>query len=241
MIRNYYRLTFLFLLANHALYAQTDSMQQSLFNQIYAAAEQAYGIDQELINGPLFENSNQDVTGIPYLLNYYTDQGSLIYRGKQYSNQNLRYDLYHQQLLLIYLFDEVEYKLHLQKEFVTEFKIEDKKFINEAFGTKGDGKFYQVIGEDFPIRILYYWQKGLNNVTVNNPDKKTYSPEQKETFILINNSLESFNGNRSFTRKLASKRKPAIKEYLRKNHMRVKHASDNEMKLLIEFINVTDN
>ena len=39
-------------------------------------------------------------------------------------------------LLLIYLFDSVEYKLHLQKEFITEFKIENKKFINEAFGAK---------------------------------------------------------------------------------------------------------
>ncbi len=51
-----------------------------------------------------------------------------------------------------------------------------------------------------------------------------YSSEQKETFILFNNKLLSFKGNRSFTRKFSSKSKTAIKKYLRKNKIKVKHA-----------------
>lgn len=240
MIRKYFSLILFLLLANHALIAQMDSSQQLLFNQIFSTAEKEYGIDQELINGPLYENRNQDVTGLPYLLNYYTNQGSVVYRGKQYSNLNLRYDIYDQQVLLIYLFDNVEYKLHLQKEFITEFNIENRTFINEAFGADEDAKFYQVIGEDFPIRVLYYWQKGQSNVYVNNTDIKMFSPEQKETFILFNNKLVRFKGNMSFTRQLKSKSKTATKEYLRKNNIKVTHANDYEMELLIEFINTLD-
>ena len=100
-----------------------------------------------------------------------------------------------------------------------------------------DAKFYQVIGEDLPIKILYFWEKDLSNLYANNPDIKVFSPEQKETFILLNNKLVSFNGNRSFTRKFSSKRKTAIKEYFRKNKIKVKLASDHEMERLIEFIN----
>ena len=224
-----------------AVNAQMDSSQQLLFNQIFSAAEKEYGIDQELVNGPLFGIENQNINGLPYLFNYYTNQGNVIYRGRQYSNLNLRYDIYNQQVLLIYLFDNVEYELHLIKEFITEFKIENRKFINDAFGADEDAKFYQVIGKDFPIRILYFWQKGLSNVYVNNPDIKMFSPEQKETFILFNNKLLSFNGNSSFTRQFSSKSKAPIKKYLRKNRTKVKQANDYEMELLIEFINTFDN
>ena len=241
MIRNYFCLILFLLLSNNSVNAQEDSSQQLLFNQIYSAAEKEYGIDQGLVNGPLFENENQNINGLPYLLNYYSNQGNVVYREKQYSNLNLRYDIFNQQVLLIYLFDNVEYELHLQKEFITEFNIENRKFINDAFGADEDAKFYQVIGKDFPIRILYFWQKGLSNVYVNNPDIKMFSPEQKETFILFNNKLVSYTGNRSFTRALTSESKPAIKEFLRKNNTSVKQANDYEMELLIEFINTLAN
>jgi len=241
MIRNYFNFILFLFFANYAVNAQMDSSQQLLFNQIFSAAEKEYGIDQELVNGPLFENENQNINGLPYLLNYYTNQGNVIYRGKQYSNLNLRYDIYNQQVLLIYLFDNVEYEVHLEKEFITEFNIENRKFINDAFGADKDAKFYQVIGKDFSIKILYFWQKGLSNVYVNNPDIKMFSPEQKETFILFNNKLVSFNGNSSFTRQFSSKSKAAIKKYLRKSKTKVKQANDYEMELLIEFINTLDN
>jgi hypothetical protein len=241
MIRDYFSLILFLLLANNAINAQVDSSQQFLFNQIYSAAEKEYGIHQELINGLLFENKNQDAIGHPYFLDYYSNQGSVIYRGKQYSKLNLRYDIYDQKVLLIYLFNNVEYKLHLQKEFITEFTVENNRFINEAFGANEDAKFYQVIGEDFPVKLLYFWEKDLSNSYANNSDIKIFSSEQKEKFILFNSERVSFNGNRSFTSKFNSKRKTAIKEYFRKNKIKVKHANYDEMELLIEFINTLDN
>jgi len=240
MIRNYFSLILFLSLANNAVNAQVDSSQQVLFNQIYSAAEKEYGINQELINGLLFENKNQDAIGHPYFLNYYSNQGSVIYRGKHYSNLNLRYDIHDQQVLLIYVFDSVEYKLHLQKEFITEFTIENKKFISEAFGASEDAIFYQVIGEGFPIEILRFWEKGLSNIYANNSDEKMFS-ENNETFILFNNKLVSFNGNRSFTQKFSSRSKTAIRKFFRKNKTKVKHANDFEMELLVEFINTLDN
>jgi hypothetical protein len=236
MIRNYFSLILFLLLANNAIDAQVDSSQQLLFNQIFSAAEKEYGIDQELINGFLIEDKNQDAIGHPYLLNYNSYQGSLIYRGKQYSDLLLRYDIFDQRVLLIYLYNDIEYKLHLHKEFITEFNIGNKKFINEAFGAHEDEKFYQVIGEDFPIKILRFWEKGLSNIYANNSDTKMYS-EKKETFILFNNKMLSFKGNRSFTQKFSSNSKTAIRKYLRKNNTKVRNAKDDEMGLLIEFIN----
>ncbi len=241
MIRIYFCLILVLLLSNYGLNAQVDSSEQLLFKKIFLAAEKEYGINQELINGPLYENESQNINGNPYLLSYYTNQGGVVYRGKPYSNLNLRYDIYNQQLLLIYLFDNLEYKLHLQKEFITEFSIENRKFIHEAFGGDGDAKFYQVIGNNFPIKMLYFLQKGLSNEYANNPDIKMFSPEQKETFILRNNELLGFKGNNSFIRQFSSQSKATIKKYLRNKNLKIKQAKDYEMELLIEFINNIEN
>lgn len=237
MIRIYTSLLLFILFANSALKAQLDGSKQSLFNQIYLAAEKEYGINQELINGFLFENKYQDAVGHPYLLNYYSDQGSVIYRGMRYSNLSLRYNLYDQQVLLIYISNGVEYKLHLLNEFISEFKIENKKFINKGFDDNENKKFYQVIGEDYPINVLYFWQKGLSDLYISNSDIKKFSSGQKETFILMYDKLISFNGNSSFARKFSSKSKPEIKKYIRKNNIKVKQANDQKMELLMEFIN----
>ena len=236
MNRIYFNLVLSLLLACNVINAQEDSSQQVLFNRIYSAAETEYGIHQELLNGILFEEKNQDAIGHPYLLNYFSNQGRLIYRGKQYSNLFLRYDIYDQQVLLIYPYNNIKYKLYLPKEFITGFTIGNKKFINEAYGTDEDAKFYQLIGEDLPIKVFRYWKKGLTNRYANNSGTKMFS-ENKETYILLNNELHAFKGNRSFTRRFSSNSRTAIRKYFRKNKTRVKHADDDEMEQLVEFIN----
>lgn len=240
MFKNYFKVTILLFLTNSALHAQAYSTQQELFKQIYSTSENEYGIDQELINGLLFENKNQDAGGHPYFLDYYTNQGKVIYRGKQYSNLFLRYDIYHQQVLLIYYFDNAEYKLYLQNEFINEFNIGNKKFIQETFDANEDPRFYQVIGENSSLKILYYWEKFLSDLRSNDSDKRMFSSEQKKTFLLLNTNLISYKGNNSFTRQFSSRRKTAIKKYFRVNKMNVKKAKDSEMELLIEFINTLE-
>ena len=69
-------------IASSALHAQADSSQHILFAKIHSAAEEEYGIHHELVNGALFEDKYQDVIGHPYYLNYFSDKGSLVYRGK---------------------------------------------------------------------------------------------------------------------------------------------------------------
>lgn len=240
MIIDFLKWTLLLLLPAHGIHAQADSSPQGLFNQIYLAAEKEYGIPQELINGLLFEAKHEGARGHPYFLEYYSNQGSVIYRGKRYSNLNLRYDLYDQQLLLIYVIDHVEHKVYLQKEFITGFTVENKPFIKESFAADEEAKFYQVFGEDLPTKVLYFWKKGLSKLYANNSDKKMFS-EQRETYLLIENELLSFTGNRSFVRKFSPERTKAIKQYLRLTKTKVNLADDEAMERLLKFINSSGN
>lgn len=236
MIRCLLCIVSLFLISVHALHAQEDNRQQILYNQIYAAAEQEYGMHQELINGQLYKAKNENVIGDPYFLNFYSNDRSVVYRGKHFENLKLRYDIFDQEILLIYLFNNTEYKLYLQKELITNFTFENKTFINRAYGAKEDTRFYQVIGQDFQVKVLYYWTKGIANVNFNNPDIKYFTPKQKETYLLFDNELIGFNRNRSFAGRFSVEHKKAIKKYLRQNKVKVNLATDSEMELLVEYI-----
>ncbi len=236
MSRNYLTWTVLLSAATCAINAQVDSSQQAIFEEIYSAAEQAYGMNQELLNGVLQERVNHDALGHPYFLDYYTDQGSVIYRGKQYAGLSLRYDIYDQQLLLIHLHDGVEDKLWLHEEFITEFTIENKRFIRDTLGGLKEPRFYQVIGLDYPLKVFYYWEKGLTKVNAGNSEKTMFE-ERRESYILVDNKLVGFKGNRSFTGRFPTSFKKSIKEYLRKNTTKVKRASDAAMEHLVEYIN----
>jgi hypothetical protein len=235
-IRNYLIWMILLSAASCALNAQVDRSQQAVFNQIYLAAEGEYGMPQELTNGVLLVSKNQEAIGHPYYLDYYTNQGSVIYRGKPYANLNLRYDLFDQQLLLIYLYDGVEYKLWLHKEFIAEFTVENKRFIHELLGDAKEPRFYQVIGESLPVKVLYFWEKSLSKVNAGNSEKSMFE-ERKERYILRDNELVSFKGNRSFAGRFPSDINKAIKKHIRKHSMKVKNATDAEMELLVEYIN----
>lgn len=236
MIRSLLCLVCVFLITVHALHAQSDNKQQILYNQIYAAAEHESGMHQELINGQLYEAKNTNVIGDPYFLNYYSNDRSIVYRGKQFENLKLRYDIFDQEILLIYLFNNTEYKLYLQKELITNFTFENKVFINRAYGASGDTRYYQVIGEDFKIQVLYYWTKGVANVNFNNPDIKQFTEKQKETYLLIDNERIGFKRNRSFAGRFSPAHKKAIKKYLRQHKIKVNIATDNEMEQLVEYI-----
>jgi hypothetical protein len=236
MSRKYLRWILLLSAATYALNAQVDGSQQVIFKEIYSAAERAYGMNQELLNGVLLESKNQDALGHPYFQDFYTNQGSVTYRGRRYANLNLRYDIFDQQLLLIYLHDGVEYQLWLHKEFITEFSVENKRFIYETLGAVKEPKFYQVIGEGHPVKVLYYWEKRLTKVNAGNSERTMFE-ERRESYILVDNELVGFKGNRSFAGRLPMSFKKSIKEYLRKNATKVKRASDDEMEHLVEYIN----
>ena len=241
MVRIFLILLVLLFIAGSGVNGQENNARELAFNQLYTAAETEYGIHQELVHGFLYEDKNPGVLGHPFLLDYYSNQGSVVYRGTYYANLSLRYDIHDQQLILIYPFDGVEYTLLLEKAFVNQFTIENKKFKKGAFGSEDDERYYQVIGDDSPAKMLLYWKKGIANVNVNNPDIKRYTLNPKETYLLFENERVGFSGNRSLIRAFASHKKAAVRDYIRRNKMRIKQVTDSELEQLIAFINTLED
>lgn len=226
---------------NSELNAQNDISEQTIFNQIYSAAEQEYGIDQELVNGVHFENLYLYSIGHPYLEADTFNNGSVVFRGKKHSDLLLKYDIYNQQLLVKYLFNDDPIIFYLPIEFISEFNIENKKFEKRALKGEEDRRICQVIGGKYPVTIIYKWEKITYSSFHNVIPSYAFSLDRKTSFIVIEDNLVRFKGNSSFIRKFPEQFQKAIKKYIRGNKIKVKHDTDNRMERLIEYINTLYN
>jgi hypothetical protein len=236
--------TFMFLLSTILLSsffikeikAQNDTSQKVLINQIYSAAELEYGIDQNLVNGVYFENLYQYTIGHPYLLANTFINGSVVFRGNQYSDLLLKYDLFNQQLLVNYAFNDIHVLFYLPKEFISEFIIENKIFVKRSIPGEVNDRIYQIIGKDYPTKILYTWEKiGTDFIYY-----FEYGEANRSSFIVIGSNQLGYNRNRSFIHKFPKQHQKLIKKYIHENKIRVKYSSDYEMDLLITYCNKLD-
>lgn len=226
---------------NTEINAQTDSSQQILFNQIYLAAELEYGIDQELVNGVLFENIYLYAIGHPYFLADSFNNGRVVYHRKLYPDLLLKYDLYDQQVIVNYTSSDMQVIFILPKKFISEFNIGNKKFVKRSVPGKEDDRIYQSIGEVYPVEILYTWEKIRTNSYHNFLPSYEFGEDKKSSFLLINSNLLAYNRNGSFVSKFPEKNQKLIKKYIRENRIRVKHSTDSEMESLIRYCNSLDN
>lgn len=222
---------------NTGINAQNDISQPTLFNNIYSAAELEYGIDQELVNGVLFENFYLPIVGHPYFLVDTFLNGGMVYRGKQYSDLLLKYDLYDQQLLVNYVLNDFQIIFYLPTEFISEFNIENKKFVKHSFPGEETDRFYQIVGKDYPVKILYLFEKIRTKTYKYFSPSYEFSVVMKSSFLLINSNLVGYNRNGSFVSKFPKQDHKLIKTFIRKNKISVKNSSDNEIYSLIKYCN----
>jgi hypothetical protein len=97
-------------------------------------------------------------------------------------------------------------------------------------------RIFQTIGSG-GYRILYYWRKNIN---LNNPSAFTgldFGNPQRQSFIQFQNRVRPYTFNRSFIRLFEPALRNRVREYLHNNRIRVRNASDETMKLLIDFCN----
>ncbi len=201
-----------------------------------AEADKVYGLDPTLYNGIKYTYFFPSGTGSHQYLNsteFIT--GSVILKGKIYDDVLLNYDIYNQLLLLKYA-DEtgVLNIIQVSTAWLGGFHLGNMQFTYCDYG-KGR-RFYQVLGTG-PVKILNYWRKDLNLKLAYGTSEYTFSPPLRESFILKDGSIKTYRNNRNLLKIFDPGMRPDIKDYLRKNRIKVKKASDKEMTNLINYIN----
>jgi hypothetical protein len=82
-------------------YSQSTTPSSSNeFMAVYAAAKEKFGTDPLLMNGIYYENPYYNALGHPFLGDGEFYQGSVVFRNKRYEGVSLKYDIFHQQLII---------------------------------------------------------------------------------------------------------------------------------------------
>lgn len=222
----------LLVLANNYSFCQNQNVVSDFTLNAKDDYARVYGMDPLLYNGILYKSFYpQKVKGDQYLENSNYVKGEATIRGVKYTNLDLNFDIYKQEVLLKYRNSNNTFNvIMVSKAWLEDFTIGNKRF--EFYSTpETANRIYQVLGSD-SIKLLCYWKKDLELDAIGNSNL-CFVPK-RELNVLINKSLKRFINNRSFVHLFDKEKRVLIKKYLRQNKLQVKNASDQAME---EFIN----
>jgi hypothetical protein len=199
--------------------------------------DKIYGSDPLLYNGRYYTFFPPlNTLGNQYLADGQFDTGSVTLRGVRYSDLNLNYDIYNQNLVLKYNNNLGSAGLIvLSDAWLEEFTFKGKSFkLIQTVDTLK--RICQVIGTG-RSRIFYFWRKDLNLDNFYGAKNHIFSTPRKEMKIGTDNHFDLFWNNKSFCSLFGPEKKNEIRNYIRKYNINVKKATDQKMTDLISFCN----
>jgi hypothetical protein len=195
-----------------------------------------YGFDPILYNGKIYKYfPKSNIIGNQFFIDENFLPGEITIRDKKYSNLKLNYDIYNQDLIL--KFESAEgfiNSLIVSKAWLQEFSISGFKFkickLNDF-----PERIYQVIGDD-SVQIYYYHKKNLELNNVSGLSRYTFKHERTR-YLYKNRILYQYSTNKSFVKLFNTRNQPDIRQFMRKNKIKVKKSSDAQINQLISFCN----
>ena len=226
-------------LLNSSLTAQIQS-EDSIYGNESEIAQleeyflERYGPDQKLYSGARYYNVHLKSSGHKFLGEDLYQQGKLVIDNRLYDSVQLKYDVFTQQVLL--LFEKPGYgtdEIIVNNLRLEEFHLGEKVF-KKRFFPETDTLFFQVFEEKY-LTILYHFQKEIiMRTTYRNALEFTQS--KRRSYVSIPSGLYNFNSTRSFI-KLFPEHRSELKAYKREHKIQIRWASDNQIRELIEYCN----
>jgi len=220
------------------LFSPVASQEISVLSgeEISNYTEKQYGPYTSLINGEKYYYPYRLAVGDPFFPVHDHNRASVRINGKVYDNQEIKYDIYNN--LVVLEFNDMNgasKSIILRSEWLDYFILGNslfKKFRDEH----GSERFGQVIYEG-DITCYYFWMKSYRPDTRFGESQYNFSDPLRHSFILINGESRPYTGRHSFFKCIPVKNRPQIKTYVKKNRVRIRRASDADMRLLLEYIN----
>lgn len=200
-------------------------------------SDQIYGFDPLLYNGRVYYFYPQPGTGgSQYLFDSFDESGSITVRGVTYTNLALNYDIYNQQFILKFK-NAIGSNTLIQVSFAWLEKASlggsNFEVVTDANSSK---RLYQVIGNGRE-KIMIYRSKELLIDNLKSSRIHYFSEGKKDMFLMTNDQLISFKNNRALVKAFDISRQSFIKNYIRKQRINVRTASDLSITDLINYCN----
>lgn len=209
--------------------------QQPSINDFLAQCERRYGSDADLVNGEKYFYPYAQSLGDPFYFPE-TRSASITIHGKEFEGQLLRYDIFNQKLILDYQnVYGASSSLVLRNEWVESFAFEGQRF-KRMQGPDGQTGFFQVVSEG-AIECFYYWNKKyLLNLT-SGVQNYYFTDPVKVSFLRIDGKFFPYRNSGNFLKAFDPELQKPIKQFMRQSKIKVKTASDSQMRHIIEYCN----
>lgn len=199
--------------------------------------ENAYGLDQDLVNGVQYYNRYFLSEGHPYFLEDRFAKGSVTINGKVYQNVKLRYDLLSQHV-------EIEYEsfsggsnwLLTVSERVDAFSLDEYEF--RRLKIQEDREyFYQVINTRH-LTCYVHWEKKLVRLYNSVIYIYRFTYPECTCWLEMGSEIKAFNNRRSFVRLFPVNIQQEIRKLLRRRGVSFRYVSQDE---IIRTMHAVDN
>ena len=208
------------------------------YGKLYESVIDAYGSDQVLVNGVIFEDKYQKKVGHQYFPEDKLYTGSLFFRGKEYKRTEMKYDICNQQLI-IYVMDNYSTVGFVPSiDFISAFSLGGRVFSKYDF--EGGPRFYQVVFDADRLECLYHWTKqviGTGSSGNLNYYHHEFTDSRKKCYLKLNGSFEKYTNNRVFTDLFPQETRGMVRQYIKTNHIKVTKSSDEKIAGLLTYCN----
>ena len=218
---------------NKALSAQHINVSEKGFYELKENFDQLNGPDYNLLNGRQYDHLNSGKSH-PYFNTDRYRPGSLLLNGETYDSITINYDISDQQLTLLYPGNSgQELKVVLNREMIDHFQIDGLTFRLMSYPETGSS-FFQVLSSG-DISCFLLWKKTLSRSTVSGNTSYKYSKQSREIYLQREGRLYVVRSRSSFTSIYDEAYRKEIKEFLRREKIRFRNASDEKLGDLMNF------
>ena len=218
---------------NRALSAQQIYVSEKGFYELKENFDHLNGPDYNLLNGRQYNLLNSGKSH-PFFNTDRYRPGSLLLNGETYDSITINYDIFDQQLTLQYPGNSgQDLKVVLNREMIDHFQIDGLTFRLMSYPETGSS-FFQVLSSG-DISCFLLWKKTLSRSTVSGNTSYKYSKQSREVYLLREGRLYVVRSRSSFTSIYDEAYRKEIMEFLRREKIRFRNASDEKLGDLMNF------
>jgi len=205
--------------------------------------ENAYGLDQDLVNGIQYSNRYMRSEGNPYFQEDSFKNGSISINGKIYQNVQLKYDLFSQRVEIKH--DKIlgrNYRYITISDRMEAFNLGAYEF--RKLNIQGNPeRYYQVINTGH-FTCLVHWEKELVPLDNSAIYIDHFTHPRHYYWLELNGEIIAFNNRKTFARLFPKNMQREILKLFRQKHISFRNVGPYEilrtMKMVENLFNTED-
>jgi len=202
---------------------------------LHPSVDLVYGPDAYLYNGKKYTFYLPPTTeGHQYLATEEFSPAHVTINGNTFTVENCNYDLYNQQVLMKYTSNSGALTvIELSQAWMDSFSLQGMNFSLITIPGR-PRRIYQVIGTG-ANKVLKHWTRKLSLDMAHSSRAYTFTPVEKESYLVINGQAHNYKNNRGFLAVFEEEQREAIRKYMKQNRINVKKASDMSLSMLMDY------